>query len=447
MHLYLRRSLATAFFLLFFIGFLPLIFITAGQLYNPKKGEFEKTTLLIVESTPENATILLNKRVPQNWWSTYIPLLNKKNYTTPQRLNYLIPDTYDVSVHLDGYYEWSNTISLKPGESTFLTDIKLWPNRAPEPVLPTSVSLITLSPTFARVAYVHDENNVIIADSETGANDRSFPQEHTVTALHWSPRGTHLLIVQGSSAFSIDLLSGERTHIPFNATADAFWSGATIYFESTKGIQGFNTATQAVVNITGGAIDWDTHDDSLWILTASTLMEYDATGTRKATITPPENQTLKEIIFQDGSWVYVLSADEALFRFHKSSETWQSLDIRRLRGIDVTTSQNTALWWSEFEIGTLFLDTKKSTIHTRLSTPLHSVIVDGTDTQNYYLAVTRDALFALTATFGDGFRTQELFSLPGITKGVFSEKEQTVLLITEDDNGEQRLWRYPTSLE
>ena len=215
MHINVRRSLAAFFVLVFVLGFLPLIFITSGSLYNPKKGELEKTTLLILESEPRGATILLNGKAPESWWSPYLPLLENRAYTTPGRLHYLIPDTYELSVTKNNYIPWNTTIALVGDQSTIIDNIKLWPLQLTGPLLQEGARTISISPKGAYIAYTVDDGAKLFSIIDASVQPLPFNID-SITELWWGPDENALLAKSQDTFEYLNLADGHTQVIPFS---------------------------------------------------------------------------------------------------------------------------------------------------------------------------------------------------------------------------------------
>lgn len=447
MHLYFRRSLAAFFIIFFLVSFLPLIFITSGKLYNPKKHVFEETTLLIVESVPKRSEVLLNNRTPETWWSNLLPFNLSKHYVTPIRLNYLLPDTYELSVTHQGYYDWRNTITLAPGQTTILDEIKLWPNKEPVPLLPSTASVLAPSPSLSNVAFMKSPTSLSILSMANGNETQSFTLATPIQEIIWSDNENHIALVSENEVYALQLSTGQQTRIPLSVVLEKIvWEGTNLYLTTLKGIERFDAVTGNTAIFTITATDWDIYNGNIAVISENALTFFNTDTSIRQTAASHNDANLRRILYQDSTWLYVNDVKGALLRYHKPSAQWHTLINEPVDGIFINASKNRALWWNEFEVGTLHLDTNKTTIHTRLSTPLRTLIVDESYENNHHLAVTGNKVLALDALFGDAFRTRELFSLNNIQSGYYDEETKTVFLLT-NDNGAQQIWSYPTLLE
>jgi hypothetical protein len=99
----------------FFI-LLPLILLYSfGYKLDVSRFRFTRTGLIYIKTLPEGAKVYLNDR--------YL----KK--TTPVSIEELMPGEYKISLEFVSYYPWQQKITVKPGETTYLDNIILFPKK------------------------------------------------------------------------------------------------------------------------------------------------------------------------------------------------------------------------------------------------------------------------------------------------------------------------------
>jgi len=132
MNINIRRAIALAFIIAFFITAPLLILYTAGFRYNIKRALVQRTGTLIVKTIPKDATVLLNDA----------PFSS----TTPIRENNILPDEYNINIVKDGYYPWTKKLSIRPQETTFIEDIILFPKLPSEKINDNKINFLSFSP-------------------------------------------------------------------------------------------------------------------------------------------------------------------------------------------------------------------------------------------------------------------------------------------------------------
>ncbi len=90
-----------------------LILRLLGFIFDPQTYRFVKTGIIYASSNPPGADVYVNHiRAPE---------------TTPTVIRDLTPDNYTITLKLDGYQEWKNTIPVVARKATILENILLTP--------------------------------------------------------------------------------------------------------------------------------------------------------------------------------------------------------------------------------------------------------------------------------------------------------------------------------
>ncbi len=140
-----RKLIPWIYTALFFVVAPVVVFYTAGYRYNTKKAAIEKRGTLIVDSEPEDATVILDGQDTRS--------------RTPAVFQELTPGWHQVRFEKEGYVSWEKTLEIRAERVTFADHARLW-RTEPE------ISL-TLAGSFARVAANPDRDT--LAALETGA--------------------------------------------------------------------------------------------------------------------------------------------------------------------------------------------------------------------------------------------------------------------------------------
>jgi hypothetical protein len=97
---------------IFFLGLPFLLASSLGYKFNPHTLRFARAGLLVVKTSPPGASVFINGT-----------LFSEK---TPTSINEVLPGTYTIRVFLEGYYPWSNEVSVEAGGVTRLEKIVLF---------------------------------------------------------------------------------------------------------------------------------------------------------------------------------------------------------------------------------------------------------------------------------------------------------------------------------
>ncbi len=90
-----------------------LILRLLGFIYNPKESKFIKTGIIYVSTNPPGASVFINElKAPE---------------ATPTMIRDLVPNNYKVTIKMDGYHDWVNTIPVQARKASVLENILLTP--------------------------------------------------------------------------------------------------------------------------------------------------------------------------------------------------------------------------------------------------------------------------------------------------------------------------------
>lgn len=454
MHIYTRRLLAGFFILLFFVIVPPLILITEGYLYNIKKNKFEKTALLIIDSDPGGAEILLNNNPPRNWWINYLPFLNRKQYLTPARINYILPSEYDLTVKREGFHSWNARLKLTGGTTQFIEKIKLWPDELPVLAKDVPSTFISLAPSANYIARISMENIFSLEELNDNQPLFSLPLADRLDSISWRPDGRSAIIKQNEKYFLA--LSGSQNLIPANiplTTAKLQWSAnypTHIYGEITGGIIDYDTDRQKY-NLfypypqdLSRFKDWVIFKDNLWGITPDTLVRANTDTANVTTWSIENGASFKKILYQDKNIIYIITNKNELLRWHKNAEQWQKVFANQpITHLQADVKTNSALWGNDFEIGIINLETLENRLITRFSQPIISIISLDDSDNFHHLIITQNKIQALDIQSPDQPIITDLFTLPGITSARINAEEKELIILTQDDDETVKVWRYP----
>ncbi|HMB66129.1 MAG TPA: PEGA domain-containing protein, partial [Patescibacteria group bacterium] len=129
-----RKILFLSFVVAFFLITTVVMFYAQGYKINltwpPNLNQtLQRNGMLLVETEPKGATILLDGQTPKNIWQNMFH--NEKNIQTPANIKGIKPGEYTLNLVLDGYHIWERKINIHPGRITTISDLRLLKKNLP----------------------------------------------------------------------------------------------------------------------------------------------------------------------------------------------------------------------------------------------------------------------------------------------------------------------------
>jgi len=166
-----KRRLLYFIFIGAFCTITPLVILYAnGYQLSFNKKALVKTGMLIVDTYPRNAEILLNKEQQTNLVTKFFNLNEK--ITTPAKIKNIIPGDYIISLTLPGYWSWEKKVSIKPGESTYAEDVILFKKTSPTLLSAGEKTILSTSPNL----------EMILSGGKTLAEIINTDNQHTIAS-------------------------------------------------------------------------------------------------------------------------------------------------------------------------------------------------------------------------------------------------------------------------
>ena len=183
-----------------------LVLWTAGYRWNQRALRLEATGVLIIDSEPKGALISIGE--------------TRLAERTPARIAGLLPREYTLTVSSPGYKSWRQTIEIEGGKTTFVEQIRIFPERLPELVASGEITSLVSSPdqkTLAFNAVKDGESGIFTVDAQ-----RETPvliektASSSLRSLEWAPSGIALLLTQKTAqGFKSEIISaGAKTELP-----------------------------------------------------------------------------------------------------------------------------------------------------------------------------------------------------------------------------------------
>ena len=167
------RKYLFLFFILAFVTITPLVSLyAAGYKFSFSGKILQKTGMLIIDSTPDGANIIIDGEAQQKFLNqiksrVFNQTRDQNILKTPAKIKGLIPGEYLVRLEKDGYWSWGKKLEIKPGSSTFAEDIVIFKNNLPQPINTELILNSKQSPNKKNIAYVTEkEYYVFNSDNE-----------------------------------------------------------------------------------------------------------------------------------------------------------------------------------------------------------------------------------------------------------------------------------------
>lgn len=228
-----RKILFFLFVTLFFVSAPLLVLYTAGYRYNVFNGQFVRTGVLSVSTTPRSANISLDgKQIKQ---------------TSPYVIKQLVPGTYDVTLSREGYHDWNGEVEVTSGTTTLLQHILLFRNEPPE-LLPSEIDhSLAPSPNGKQLIYVTQEGGwaeVWSFEVATGTETmigRFVSNPSDPFEASWSSGGEHILLTNAAEGLlTVYAKNGNQIELDSELTRgwnQTFWhpsNGSLLYIATAK---------------------------------------------------------------------------------------------------------------------------------------------------------------------------------------------------------------------
>ncbi len=190
-----RKILFLSFVVAFFLITTVVMFYAQGYRINltwpPNLNQtLQRNGMLLVETEPKGATILLDGQTPKNIWQNLFH--NEKNIQTPAKIKGIKPGEYTLNLVLDGYHIWERKINIHPGRITTISDLRLLKKNLPLKISENRIEKEHLSPD--RTMAVDTDNSEIVF-LESGQT-LSLPELQATSSIDWSPDSKKILLDQ-----------------------------------------------------------------------------------------------------------------------------------------------------------------------------------------------------------------------------------------------------------
>lgn len=379
----------------------------------------QKTGMLIVETKPDKAIIYLGGKPQKN------PSLNpwKNDYiVTPAKIKNILPGEYELRLAVDGYWPFTQKITINSGETTFVKDVNLFLENLPILVSPCSEDTLTIS---ADNKYVYAQKAKKLITLKTEAI-RTLPVPDNSPAV-WLTNNKLL------TAGTIFNPAKENSDVNYTALIGA--SADSWRFENETGYlyyQNKNTINQ---------FKPDNNSNTL-LLSGDNYIDYKPSKNKLFVISKKDSQIFLEELFSTSSkteqWIlptngeYAFSENLAdyLAIYDKKNQTLYLFDSTKISDgplviKNITNwaliNNNSIIYTNDFEIYTFDFSSNRSTLVTRRSEEIKNIIWNAS--KNYLIFSGTNSLNVFDFK---NYNTTSLFTAEKINSPVFDGKNDTL---------------------
>lgn len=434
------RNLLSLIFVISFFIITPLIILYAlGYNINfswPIKFShtLQRTGMFIIDTKPQGAKIILNG---QDYMGFFNKFLADKQKTTlsPAKIKNLKPGEYIVRLELNGYWPWEKHLIINSGGSTFAEDIVLFKKNLP--LLTTEkkdLKILSYSNNKKNVALATQNNLEIFSlDEEKTIYSATTTRDVSIEKAVWSNDDKKIIL--GNTIF---ILSSTPTILNLEkiigvGIKNIKWSedGNTIYYLFKNNLFSYDLVDKKntslyLTNETGGQnkkikveiIDYLETNDYLYIL-------YSTGKTISLKILNFNNNVvIKEIGLPNSSGYQISSSQKNILDIFDNDKKILYLFGTTLTDNPLIATINNInkynwinkqklLYANDFEILILNIESKKTELLTRISSPITDIAWHNSN--NYIIYSTNKAIYSLELDERDRHNINELIKLDNTT--------------------------------
>jgi len=461
-----RKIISLVFILIFFIATPAIILYALGYNLNlgwpPKFNHaLQKTGMLILDSKPEGAKILLNNEEKIGFFNNFFNK-NSPADQTPVKIKNLPPGDYNVKLELNDYWPWEKKLTVSPGSSTFAENIILFKKNLPLLILP--------SKQIASLSVSNDQKNTVINTAEGLQLFNSNEEIKIFTASSslqlkddfiWSPLNDMIIIgdkilFTNDPKTTIDL--GKILGKPENIK----WADEkSIYYANVNSINIYNISSQKntslyrLADVSGvKSVDKNPNKERIndYIINNNTLFLISNTDDKNnflEIIDLSKQQITKEIILPKAKTLKLkISHSNILEIYNPDQETLYLVDSQITNStINLTLNNIIKYHWiddtrilgfNNFEIKLIDVPSKKIETLTRISSRINNVIWHPSN--NYVIYSTDNSIYSLELDNREKHNITELIKFEEIDK-IFLNKDANALYFSGKLNQQSGLFK------
>ncbi|HOX60406.1 MAG TPA: PEGA domain-containing protein [Candidatus Magasanikbacteria bacterium] len=193
-----RRIIMTSVFILFFITAPIILSYTAGYRYNLGNGKIERTGVISLDATPNDADFYINDK-----------LIGQKS---PLRIPNVAPGSYHISIRKSNYHPFEKDIIVQSQQTTYIKNIFLYANTLSEKYYTKDIKIreMKVSPTGNYFLSIQSPNSAnlektsLILTNTRNGEEQILREIKTGESLDfsWSPY-TDFILLKNKNSLSI----------------------------------------------------------------------------------------------------------------------------------------------------------------------------------------------------------------------------------------------------
>lgn len=353
-----------------------------GFKLNLQQMRFQKTGMFIIDTEPTGAKIYIDNKLEINALKFYSS--TNRYVTTPTKIKNVIPGEHHVKIELEGYWEWEKTLTVAPGETVYIEDVRLFKKNLPLLLFSQpkdSFQAIKLSPDKQTMAVVSDQQLIIfdLAKEKEVANVKlpvAAPQE-----ISWSSDSKKIIV--NTAIFDLssekfinlaELIEGEPHNLKWNDNNDA------IFYQNNSGIHSFKLSNKKSARLHTAKIDdYLVRGDELFYLSTNsqnTILNIFNLDEERDSGQVELTRTNYKFINLDNQWINLFNQNDQKLLLLELMYPWNdTYNQKQLENIKTSAWAGDQIFYaSDFEINVWDSRDNSITLLTRVSDKIIDVI-------------------------------------------------------------------------
>lgn len=343
------RNILFLIFVAIFIVAAPLVCLYAAGYQVGKNFSIQKTGILVIKIEPTSATIYLENKTQQNLVDNLLQV-NKKTYTTPNKIKNLLPGKYDIKLDKDGYWPWEKQLEIGSGQSIYIEKVNLFRNNLPTVISNQRYTDLVPAPNKKILMAIYQNGVDIINLDDDSVKNISLATSTVKIILtknncSWSPNNDAVILGPylynlSDLKTAIDLskqLGSNPTSIKWNQSDKNH-----LLFTSQKNIYDLNLSSQTkkLIAENKSAADYLARDNNLFLL-------YRNNGSTILNVwNLSENKSIREINLPDSEYAFINRENNLLNVVDQTHKTLYLIDpFAELKPIlEIINNADKAAW-------------------------------------------------------------------------------------------------------
>jgi hypothetical protein len=432
-----RRKILYISFIIAFLLITPsLILYSLGYTLN-SGFKLQKSGILIIDSEPEGANILIDGQAPRGLFSGLF-LGEAVPQKTPAKIKNIRPGEYEIRVELSGYWPWTKKLTINPGQSTFAEDINLFRNNSPIQISSFSDNSSFFSPDKKYFLTVEDDSLSIVHLSDETIQNAKLISSSSDQQITWSNNGRFARLGKNIIDLKKALLSSLADIDPADNPLD--WAPDSderlVYYEN-GGLFSFdleNKSNKEIAKIdnlkalkSGRSLIYYLYQKNNDIILAQTDLEG---RTKDISVLPfsdyeimSDEHDFLEMRDIKNEICYLVDTDNSLRPLNTIIDKCQKFSWINKQGL---------LYTDGHEISLFDISSSGTTLLARISDNIKALIWHPSN--NYILYSTANAINILELDNREKHNITQVIEKPGLEQVILSEDGSTIYLSQEDVN-------------